>query len=137
MVKWNVKTCNTMVTTQQKRKPGLFIRDGVKVEHSDSKVLAMESASKLLDDCKSTAKRRLSQNESADVDASASILEELAACIQEGIAKEIETANEEIHFQAEIRKKMADSWENYTCTDMAVNATEPKKDGGTWRRKVV
>jgi len=114
----------------------LFIKEGISVEHSDSKTIANKSASKLLDDCKSTAKRQLSQIDGVDADASASILEELAACVQKGIAKEIEMANEEVAFQAEIRKKMADSWENYTCADAAVNATEPKKDDWWGGRKV-
>eukprot|EP00584_Thalassiosira_punctigera_P011839 CAMPEP_0172548106 /NCGR_PEP_ID=MMETSP1067-20121228/17488_1 /TAXON_ID=265564 ORGANISM="Thalassiosira punctigera, Strain Tpunct2005C2" /NCGR_SAMPLE_ID=MMETSP1067 /ASSEMBLY_ACC=CAM_ASM_000444 /LENGTH=440 /DNA_ID=CAMNT_0013335293 /DNA_START=289 /DNA_END=1611 /DNA_ORIENTATION=+ len=114
----------------------LFIKEGISVEHSDSKTIANKSASKLLDDCKSTAKRQLSQIDGVDADASASILEELAACVQKGIAKEIEMANEEVAFQAEIRKKMADSWENYTCADEAVNATEPKKDDWWGGRKV-
>ena len=39
-------------------------------------------------------------------------------------------------FQAEIRKKIADSWENYTCADDAVNATTPKKET-TWQGKKV
>mmetsp|Transcript_19136 Transcript_19136/g.34508 ORF Transcript_19136/g.34508 Transcript_19136/m.34508 type:complete len:463 (+) Transcript_19136:190-1578(+) len=115
----------------------LFIREGITVEHSDSKTIALKSASKLLDDCKSIAKRQLSKNENADVDAAASILEELTVCVQKGIAKEIEMANDEITFQAEIRKKMADSWENYTCADDAVNATEPKKEGANWRGRKV
>jgi len=115
----------------------LFIREGITVEHSDSKTIALKSASKLLDDCKSIAKRQLSKNENADVDAAASILEELTVCVQKGIAKEIEMANDEITFQAEIRKKMADSWENYTCADDAVNATEPKKESANWRGRKV
>ena len=39
-------------------------------------------------------------------------------------------------FQAEIRKKIADSWENYTCADEGVNATKPKKET-KWRGKDV
>ncbi|KAL7431341.1 hypothetical protein ACHAXM_002715, partial [Skeletonema potamos] len=43
------------------------------------------------------------------------ILEQLTTCVQTGIAAEIERANEEIAFQANIREEMADYWENYTC----------------------
>ena len=63
-------------------------------------------------------------------------MEELTDCVQKGIAKEIELANEEVGFQAEIRKKMADHWENYTCADDTVNATEPKSEA-LWRGKKV
>mmetsp|Transcript_6293 Transcript_6293/g.10929 ORF Transcript_6293/g.10929 Transcript_6293/m.10929 type:complete len:462 (+) Transcript_6293:254-1639(+) len=113
----------------------VFIREGIEVEHTDSKTIANKSASKLLDDCKSTAKRQLSKTNGPNN--AATILEELTTCVQNGIAKEIELANEEVAFQAEIRKKMADSWENYTCADEGVNATEPKSDDTTWRGRKV
>ena len=44
------------------------------------------------------------------------------------MASEIERANEEVTFQAEIRKKMADSWENYTCANNNANITEPSRE---------
>lgn len=110
----------------------VFIREGIEVEHTDSKTIATKSANALLDDCKATAKNQLAANPTN----AASILEELTECVQKGIADEIEKANEEVAFQAEIRKKMADSWENYTCADEAVNATKPKKET-SWRGKHV
>ena len=60
----------------------------------------------------------------------------MSECVQKGIADEIERANDEVAFQAEIRKKIADSWENYTCADEAVNATEPKRET-MWRQRSV
>jgi len=111
----------------------VFVRERVEVEHTDSKTIANESAGKLLDECKSTAKSQLAEKPTE----AASILEELASCVKTGIAAEIERANEEVAFQAEIRKKIADSWENYTCADDAVNATEPKKSDVRWRGKKV
>lgn len=45
-------------------------------------------------------------------------------------------ANDEVSFQAQIRVKMADSWENYTCADETVNATKPKKET-KWRERNV
>ena len=110
----------------------IFIKEGIQVEHTDSKTIANKSASKLLDECRTTAKKQLAA-EGADA---SSILESLSECVQKGIASEIERANEEVSFQAEIRKKIADSWENYTCSDEGVNATEAKKET-KWRGKDV
>ena len=110
----------------------IFIKEGIQVEHTDSKTIANKSASKLLDECRTTAKKQLAA-EGADA---SSILESLSECVQKGIASEIERANEEVSFQAEIRKKIADPWENYTCVDEGVNATEAKKET-KWRGKDV
>ncbi|KAL7527321.1 hypothetical protein ACHAWF_006315, partial [Thalassiosira exigua] len=112
----------------------VFIRDGIVVEHTDSKTIATKSASGVLENCRVAAKRQL--KDSADPDAAAKALEDLAECVGAGVAKQIETANEEVAFQAEIRKKMAESWENYTCADENVNATKPKRDE-RWRGKKV
>eukprot|EP00970_Alexandrium_tamarense_P013537 scaffold3489_cov255-Alexandrium_tamarense.AAC.1 len=90
------------------------------------------SASNLLDECRTTAKSKLKQS---DADAT-SILDELAECVQEGVAKEIERANEEITFQAGIRKDMAGLLENYTCADEALNTTEAKSTNYWEGRKV-
>eukprot|EP00581_Thalassiosira_minuscula_P013298 CAMPEP_0183711822 /NCGR_PEP_ID=MMETSP0737-20130205/7199_1 /TAXON_ID=385413 /ORGANISM="Thalassiosira miniscula, Strain CCMP1093" /LENGTH=461 /DNA_ID=CAMNT_0025940389 /DNA_START=65 /DNA_END=1450 /DNA_ORIENTATION=+ len=102
----------------------IMIRDGVEVEHTDSKTIASQSAATLLDDCKSTAKQQLRSDDAEDA---ASILDNLAACVQRGIAQEIEKANEEIAFQATVRKDMAALVENYTCADETVNTTEAKR----------
>ena len=112
--------------------PVIFIREGIVVEHTDSKSIAEKSASNLLDECRTTAKSKLKQS---DADAT-SILDELAECVQEGVAKEIERANEEITFQAGIRKDMAGLLENYTCADEALNTTEAKSTNYWEGRKV-
>ena len=105
------------------------------VQHTDSKTIANESAVKLLDECKSTAKRQLSTETSSNSDAATAMLDELVVCVQNGITKEIERANEEVDFQTGIRLNMADSWENYTCADKrGVNATKPKKTS-LWKGK--
>ena len=100
-----------------------MIHEGVKVEHTDSKTIAAKSATVLLDDCKSSAKAQLAQNP----ESASSILESLSECVQKGIADEIEKANEEIAFQAEVRKDMAALVENYTCADETMNTIESKR----------
>jgi len=41
----------------------------------------------------------------------------LSECVETSVSKQMEEANEEIAFQADIRTKMAERWENYTCAD--------------------
>jgi len=101
----------------------LIVEEGIEAVHTDSKTIAAKSAANLLDDCKSTAKKMLAANP----DSAISILEGLSTCVQKGVAQEIEKANEEIAFQAEIRKGMGDLIENYTCADETMNTTAAKR----------
>lgn len=52
------------------------------------------------------------------------------------MADEIEKANEEIAFQAEVRRNMAALVENYTCADETLNTTESKRTE-TWENRKV
>lgn len=61
-------------------------------------------------------------------------VEFITKCIESSIAKEIEVATEEIAFQAQIRQKMAEGYENYTCADYAMPSTEPAETK-YWRFK--
>ncbi|KAL7489216.1 hypothetical protein ACHAW6_014786 [Cyclotella cf. meneghiniana] len=101
----------------------IIIKEGIKIEHTDSKSIAAASASNLLESCKDTAARKLASNS----DNAEAILDNLADCVKSGIAKEIEKANEEITFQAGVRKNMAGLLENYTCADEGLNTTEPRE----------
>ena len=120
----------------------VIIRDGIEVEHTDSKTIANKSASTLLDDCKSTAQSQLSSAPPSASFATA-ILDSLTTCVQKGIAIEIERANEEIAFQATVRKDMAALVENYTCADESLNTTEAKRveywedDNGRYKVQVM
>lgn len=63
----------------------LFIREGIEVEHTNSQTIANESAAKLLDECRSISKRKISKNNP----------NELKECIQayitqKGIATDVE-----------------------------------------------
>jgi hypothetical protein len=109
-----------------------MINEGVEIEHTDSKSIANKSASNMLDECKATANKQLSSS-GADAE---SILDVLTDCVKVGIAKEIERANEEITFQAGIRKDMAGLLENYTCADETLNTTEAKSTNYWEGRKV-
>jgi hypothetical protein len=66
----------------------------------------------------------------------ASIFDSMKECIKNGIADEIQKANEEIAFQAEVRYSMAELIENYTCADMTLNTTEARRTEYWEGRKV-
>ena len=95
------------------RRSVIFIRDGITVVHSDSKTIANDAASALLEDCKSAAKRRLSHA----TDPAKVVLDGFAECVRGGVAREMGTVDEEVAFQAGIRETMAGAWESYTCAD--------------------
>mmetsp|Transcript_17881 Transcript_17881/g.35944 ORF Transcript_17881/g.35944 Transcript_17881/m.35944 type:complete len:454 (+) Transcript_17881:136-1497(+) len=115
----------------------ILIKEGIEVEHTDSKSIAVKSANTLLDECKSKADRSLKNidNTNNPVDP-LHVLDTLTACVQKGVATEIERANEEIAFQAQVRKNMASQLENYTCADETLNTTEAKRTE-TWRGRKV
>ena len=46
--------------------PVIVIKEGIEVEHTDSKSIAVKSANVLLDECKSTANRALKDNKNQD-----------------------------------------------------------------------
>eukprot|EP00956_Cyclotella_meneghiniana_P031110 scaffold80705_cov74-Cyclotella_meneghiniana.AAC.1 len=102
----------------------VVVKEGIVVDHTDSHKIAQQSASNLLSDCKELAsKQLLNGGENAE-----DILDNLADCVKSGIAKQIESANEEITFQAHVRKNMAGLLENYTCADEGLNTTEPRDE---------
>ena len=72
----------------------IVIKEGIEVEHTDSKSIAVKSANVLLDECKSNANRALKNKDNKDQDAQ-QILDQLTSCVQKGVAAEIEKANEE------------------------------------------
>lgn len=99
----------------------MIIKEGITVEVSDAKTIANRSAADLISKCKSNARSKL-----LDASDPITVLDSLSACVEKGVALEIERANEEIAFQAEIRRSMGGMIENYTCADMTLNTTDPK-----------
>lgn len=57
-------------------------------------------------------------------DAAMEAMQILSTCVESKIAKTFEQANEEIAFQASVRKDVASQLENYTCVDENLPTTE-------------
>jgi hypothetical protein len=55
----------------------------------------------------------------------ADVVDFLVECVESSVEALLVDANDEIAFQSEIRLKLADLFENYTCSDDNLNTTEP------------
>ena len=78
---------------------------GVTVE--DSATRAQERAQKALKDCR-TVDEKLSPERQIDA---------IAECLQRGLERELNVTDEEISFQAGVRKEMGEMLKQYTCED--------------------
>lgn len=98
-----------------------FIDKKFDIKHEDNVSKAKESAAKLIDECKTEALDKI-QNGEMNADAAVDFVTE---CIETSVSRQMEIANEEIAYQAQIRHKMAEHYENYTCADFDMPTTEP------------
>jgi hypothetical protein len=74
----------------------------------------------LIEACRESAIDELQAGAKSGEDA----VDGLTKCISSSVSKQMEKANEEIAFQAQIRQKMAEGYENYTCADYDMPTTE-------------
>jgi len=88
----------------------------------DNKIKAEMQASQLIKECQNKAKLNLEQA-GTDSTKVAAAVDQMLACVEGGVAGALETVNEEIAFQASVRKDIAASLENYTCVDDTLNST--------------
>jgi hypothetical protein len=100
------------------------LNKGLEVEFMDDQIRAYAEASDLVKSCQEKAKTRLGDAAGNNADAMATI-EELTSCVESGVAKTIARSNEEIAFQAKIRRDLGAKMENYTCVDPDLNTTDP------------
>jgi len=113
----------------------VFVRRGMEVEHTDNKSIARDSAETLLSECQKRAlaavkKAGRTSSSVSSADAQRSI-QDLVSCVESSVAGELERSNEEIAFQASVRKRMAEHLENYTCADDGLPTTESIQET-TW-----
>lgn len=105
----------------------ITINKGIEIELVDDVVRAKLEAGELVQLCRDKAKSRLEAagTDPAEIHAS---MDDLVQCVEAGVADTLAKANEEIAFQANVRKGMAAFMENYTCTDPDMNTTEPVRE---------
>lgn len=108
-----IGSCRTDVfTVNENDSQTFFIEKGIKVVQEDNLSLAQESATQLLSACQNEALKRLELGGN-----SKTVVRDLIGCVETNVAEEILQANEEISYQARIRKKMGESLENHTCAE--------------------
>eukprot|EP00540_Astrosyne_radiata_P006947 CAMPEP_0116841406 /NCGR_PEP_ID=MMETSP0418-20121206/10907_1 /TAXON_ID=1158023 /ORGANISM="Astrosyne radiata, Strain 13vi08-1A" /LENGTH=459 /DNA_ID=CAMNT_0004471829 /DNA_START=72 /DNA_END=1451 /DNA_ORIENTATION=- len=90
---------------------------------TDSETAAREEAGDVLEQCQKKAMRMMQRSGGTSADSSLQAVEHLASCVEKGVARKLELANEEIAFQARIRTDMADLLENYTCADDSLRSS--------------
>jgi 2OG-Fe(II) oxygenase superfamily len=88
----------------------------------DNRIKAMNEATDIVATCQAGAKQRLLDADIDKVKAEQAV-EDLINCVEGGVATALVKVHEEIAFQSDIRKKIAASLENYTCTDDSLNST--------------
>ena len=89
----------------------------------DDQIRAKREAQGLVDACQETAKEKLSLT-NGDAALASTIMDELVTCVQSSVASSLAKANEELAFQAGIRRDMAAKMENYTCTDLTLGTSD-------------
>lgn len=94
------------------------------VEFVDNKIKAGLQASDLIATCKIIAEKQMGQNKD-------NALEGFAECVKSGVSTALEEVQEEISFQASVRKDIAANLENYTCIDASLESTKDLETN-TW-----
>ena len=104
--------------------PAATLNKDFVVVFEDDQIRAKQEAQGLVDACQETAKEKLSLI-SGDPALALTVMDELVNCVQTGVVSTLSKANEELAFQATIRRDMAAKMENYTCSDLALDTSTP------------
>jgi hypothetical protein len=120
----------------------IFIRKGMVIDHTDDKTRARDDASKAITKCHTKAKDSISAQENITPGFLSTTYDELMVCVESSVAVKIQEVQEEVNFQANLRKSMGDLIENYTCVDESLKPAEPLstefwRDPGSRNRKKV
>jgi hypothetical protein len=108
----------------------IFINQNFELKHEDNMSKAKDSAAELIEDCKTDALQQINKDGTSAEDS----VDFLTKCIESGVTKQVAVANEQIAFQSQIRHKMAESYENYTCADFDLPTSESIRSD-TWFHK--
>jgi hypothetical protein len=89
------------------------------IEFVDNKIKSQMQAGDLIKECEAAAKAKIA----ASPESTSAAMDELLKCVEAGVTSALEAVNEEIAFQASVRKDIAAMLENYTCVDDTLNST--------------
>lgn len=102
----------------------VHIKEGLQVEYEgDGEDVLKDSSAgkKVVNDCKATAAARLA---SPAVNAT-KVFHDMATCVESGLARLLETKNNELAIEEKDRRELADKLENYTCADDSLSTSPP------------
>lgn len=99
------------------------ITEDIVADFVDNKVKARREAAELITECQTKAKERIARAGN-DRKAAEKAMDDLVNCVHNGVALRLEQVNEEVAFQANVRRDIAMLLENYTCMDDTLNSTE-------------
>jgi len=88
---------------------GITLDQNFAVSIEDSATRAQERAQKALGECKTLDTSTLTPQQQIDA---------IAECLQRSLEKELDATDEEIEFQANVRKQMGEQLKHYTCQDV-------------------
>mmetsp|Transcript_15709 Transcript_15709/g.15110 ORF Transcript_15709/g.15110 Transcript_15709/m.15110 type:complete len:461 (-) Transcript_15709:73-1455(-) len=121
------KTCRSaFFTVNPNDSQAFFIKRGVKIVQEDNISSARDSAAELMSHCQEKAFDDTRRNRPVE-----ETIKDLIECSEQRVTEQLIAANEEIAFQARIRKKMGEKMENYTCADEGMTTTTAIRDE-TW-----
>eukprot|EP00527_Entomoneis_sp_CCMP2396_P003937 CAMPEP_0198147638 /NCGR_PEP_ID=MMETSP1443-20131203/36914_1 /TAXON_ID=186043 /ORGANISM="Entomoneis sp., Strain CCMP2396" /LENGTH=485 /DNA_ID=CAMNT_0043812051 /DNA_START=186 /DNA_END=1643 /DNA_ORIENTATION=- len=137
------KKCAFKVSSNDDQR--VHVNEDFECEFVDNKIKARKEATDLVGGCHEEALARVSSvSASGDEDVIAGAMKELVACVQGGVSSKLEEINEEIAFQASVRRDIAANLENYTCLDDGLDSSDTveeqmwihDRDVASKRRKV-
>jgi hypothetical protein len=89
------------------------------IDHVDNQSKALEASNNAIMNCKENATKMINDKDTS------TIIDYLVECIEESVQMQIIDAHDEVAFHSEIREKLAEHFENYTCYDDNLTTTEP------------
>jgi hypothetical protein len=106
----------------------------LELDFVDDQVKAKREAGELVKECQTKAKARLAAagTDASEIQAS---MDDLVNCVERGVAETLARANEEIAFQSNVRKGMAEFMENYTCADPSMESSDPIREETWWKSR--
>lgn len=98
----------------------ITIEPGMVIVHADDKSVARDKAVEIIKECKTMALKESTGTSKGKTE----IINDLAACVERNVMDTLETLREEIAIQTDIRRGMAELFENYTCNDEQVETSD-------------
>lgn len=95
------------------------MKNGLEVEHSDSKKISQFRANDIVDTCKKQAKDQLSAGRLPN-----EVFKSMSDCVVAGTSRSLQALSEEVAFERSLRESISGKVEDYTCSDKLIETTK-------------